>query len=156
MQDAAHLATTQLSDGLATYLNVSATPAEENPAEQKAWYKKLKRPPRRIVLSVLALLAVLLTAGIVYSAAHATILFDGNGGTGSVEPIDTWKGSTFELPANAYSYTRHRFAGWSTSPDSIHPLRRGARQPATAPLPPTLPSGSRAYRLTATVLTLAA
>lgn len=40
MQDAAHLATTQLSDGLATYLNVSATPAEENPAEQKAWYKK--------------------------------------------------------------------------------------------------------------------
>lgn len=45
------------------------------------------------------------------------VVFDGNGGTGSMASLTEGAGYPFTLPQNAFTKSGHVFAGWATTPD---------------------------------------
>lgn len=45
------------------------------------------------------------------------VVFDGNGGTGSMASLTEGAGYPFTLPQNAFIKSGHIFAGWATTPD---------------------------------------
>ena len=47
-----------------------------------------------------------------------TITFDKNGGTGTKDDVTVNAGSTYELPANPFTYEDHTFTGWQVGSDT--------------------------------------
>ena len=54
-------------------------------------------------------------AALISAAAYYTVAFSANGGTGGMTPLEMERGKAQALPANAFSRTGYRFAGWSAT-----------------------------------------
>ena len=56
-----------------------------------------------------------MTLKAIWKKIQYTVMFDGNGGTGSMEAVTLDAGSNFELPENEFSYEGYTFVGWSVN-----------------------------------------